>query len=352
MDLAIVGMSSIGIDLYLTLKNEVAKIYLIGEENEAGMAINGNKIFLKDDDFNHIIKIVNQNIKNECLVYLTTDIYNDAVMQEYDNTGIWFKDNLKYIGVSYEFHNRIRDKHNYENLLSSYGVNTPQIYNLHSILEDIQLPVFSKYNGRNKENYHYKSKLFIKQNEFEHEIKQDYTASYVYQKYYSPEEYKNYSYGCFVNDGKVLADIFVRQLAQYPKGISTLVMEDINLPIDFINSVKKLLKTEKYNGFIEFEILKGTDNIILIDINLRTWGWFSILNHKYRNFPKIVTQVTRTPEEIKGNNRVWAKYHRLAIGTLAERTFRDLKYIKINKSFISSIYVVSLFIRNGFRGRF
>lgn len=82
MNLSIIEMSSIGIDFFLTLRNEMFELYLLGQEDERSMTINGQNIILQGNEMNDIIRIVNEFITIECLLYITTDIYNDLVMSE------------------------------------------------------------------------------------------------------------------------------------------------------------------------------------------------------------------------------------------------------------------------------
>lgn len=350
MDVAIVGMNAIGIDLYLTLKDEASDVYLVGQRNEPGMAVHGQEIMLKERDLNHIIRIVNENIKSDCLIYITNDIYYDLVMHEYRETKTWFNDNIKYFGVSHEFYSRIRDKKSYKKLLESFHLDSPEVYDPDDH-EKMALPVIAKYNGRGNENYQYKSRLLKTKDELEHEAGQDYSRSYVFQRYYSPDEYKQYSYGCFSVNGEVIADIYVRQPGQHPKGVSTVVVEDKKRPGAFINSVKELLKQENHNGFMEFEILRNDQHIVVIDLNTRPWGWFYIFNFKYLNFHELASLKSKTLVEIKQTERVWVNYSRLSAGLLKEKNFGVLKEIRINRTFLNSIFFVYLILKQKIKKR-
>ena len=350
MDLAIVGMNSTGIDLYQTMKNEVDELHLLGQAHEPGMALHGQGIMLERDDLHEIISIVNENIKSECLIYITNDIYYDLVMNEYGRTETWFNDNIKYFGVSHEFYSRMRDKKKYERFLASYRMISPQNYD-HEKDGAVPLPVIAKYNGLEHENYQYKSRVITTRDEWEVERAREYAGSYIFQKYYPPDEYLQFSYGCFVDRGKIIADIYVRQLGQYPQGVSTLVVEDGGRPADFICAVERLLKEEEYDGFIEFEILKSDRETVVIDLNPRPWGWFYILNFKYRNFSELACLKSKVPAEVNKRRRVWVNYSRLSAGLLKGKSFGVLKHVRLNRSFLNSLLFVYLTLRQRTGGR-
>ncbi|MFC3417964.1 hypothetical protein ACFOLA_00415 [Salinicoccus hispanicus] len=351
MDLAIIGMNSIGIDLYLTLKKKCSRVYLIGKEDEPGMAINQHAITLRKNDVNNIISIVNENIKSRCILYFTNDIYTDLIMEEHIRENIWFNENIIYYGIDYAFYSKMRKKESYHGFLEKYGLNTPASYDSPSLAGELEFPIICKYNGIGNENYKYKNKLIMTRAEFEKEITQDHISAYIFQKYYPKEDYSQYSYGCFVNGGEILADIYVRQVGQYPKGVSTLVIEEKERPDDFIISVGNLLRAEAYSGFIEFEILRNEDNIVVIDINPRPWGWFYILNFKYRNFPELASMTSLIPVEFKKTGIVWVNYNRMAAQLVTERSFGIVKHIRINQSLFNSLYFAGLFLKRRLAAR-
>ena len=96
-----------------------------------------------------------------------------------------------------------------------------------------------------------------------------------------------YSVGAYYKDGKPLASVTVKQVKQYPQGISAQVY---TVDDEQSNKVRQIAfgiaEKFQYTGFleIEFKISSETGEPFLLDINPRPWGWVSILGAAYEDF--------------------------------------------------------------------
>lgn len=91
------------------------------------------------------------------------------------------------------------------------------------------------------------------------------------------------SYGSVWCHGIEVAHVIVRQIRQYPKGVSSSV--DENVASEDIKKIREVVKSISkrflLNGFIELEFIKSGDKVYPIDLNPRLWGWSNFIFHKF-----------------------------------------------------------------------
>jgi len=103
----------------------------------------------------------------------------------------------------------------------------------------------------------------------------------ICQHYVEGNNSWEYGYGGFFKNGNPLIDICFYQLKQVPQGLCCYSVEvtDESIEQQLRDFVKPLLKTSRYNGFLEVDIKQDskTKELYLLDINPRPWRSVDIL---------------------------------------------------------------------------
>lgn len=127
-----------------------------------------------------------------------------------------------------------------------------------------------------------------------------YQDNYIIQQMYPNTE--SISYGAIWLDGKELSSIVVKQIRQYPKGVtSSAIIHDDKTDVSYIESIiTKLAQEITLHGFIELEFIKYKSILIPIDLNPRLWGWSNFL---FYNYPESVTAIAEMKyKDIRSKN--------------------------------------------------
>lgn len=111
----------------------------------------------------------------------------------------------------------------------------------------------------------------------------------IFQEYFAPEEYDQMAIaGYFLHNESSL--ISVRQLNQYPVGISSHVRLNQDALSDLKKQIAAYLNKTGFKGFIEFEfkVNRKTGIPFLIDINPRLWGWSYFYFSRVKNIKEVM----------------------------------------------------------------
>lgn len=247
----IIGGAKSGVNLFNYLLNNDIDCNLYYFENEIGESI---KKSIKIDQN----KLANLLKNGERLFFTSETIFSN------------FKETLF---DSYPTEYFLRDKNNLK--LISKKISCKDIENLSiASLSDSQFPVILKPNQSGEKKVPFKFKVIHSQKEMK-----KYSSVIKHcsiQKYLSKNEYSQCAIAGYFN-GSSDSLICVEQINQYPIGVSSYVklLENDGLQ-EIKTNIQNFLNEYSYEGFIEFEFKynKVTQDLYLMDINPRTWGWF------------------------------------------------------------------------------
>lgn len=132
-------------------------------------------------------------------------------------------------------------------------------------------------------------------------IPSEYWGDFVIQRLYPNNQ--SLSYGGVWLNGQELASIVVRQVRQYPQGITSHTVkatdkEDINV---IKAAIAKIASNVEMHGFIELEFIKNEAGLYPIDLNPRLWGWSNFLFYNFPQVPLVILQKQR-PDIIENKN--------------------------------------------------
>ncbi|MCC8252543.1 ATP-grasp domain-containing protein [Vibrio campbellii] len=116
--------------------------------------------------------------------------------------------------------------------------------------------------------------------DLKNKIEERYHEKMVVQKLLS--NYKSYSFGSIWKNGELVDFCVVRQMRQYPLGITSSVSYISGVIEENIKRrAMLLLKDFNPNGFIEIEFIENRTKFYVIDVNPRVWGWSPALTSKF-----------------------------------------------------------------------
>lgn len=160
-------------------------------------------------------------------------------------------------------------------------------------------------------------KIRLVKNREEMKELEDMIEDCIIQPYLDPQEYNQIAIAGYF-EGSAHSMIAVEQKNQYPIGISAYVVNRTSLFQDIIVSVSKFLNSVGYRGFIEFEFKQSKKNneLYLMDINPRTWGWFYFYLDGIENFKEVLFH--QAPIELN-MKKAWINTPRLIFANLKGR---------------------------------
>lgn len=118
------------------------------------------------------------------------------------------------------------------------------------------------------------------------------------------ENYFELGYGGYAERGRMVVDVVVRQVGQYPQGIActAIEVEDESLANKARGIVAPLLVELEYTGFVHFDIKEnpGTGELFVLDVNPRVWGSVGILARKYESLERLLIEGEGSPVKTPG----------------------------------------------------
>lgn len=130
------------------------------------------------------------------------------------------------------------------------------------------------------------------------------------QEYIDSRKILNLSYQSYVRNGRFLLNFSCVQERRLSSGITSSLTElnDEKL-LSRLNNVGKIFfRDTNYMGFSEIEFIysKEDDQLYFIEVNTRTCGLQSVLNHKFENISDIYSNSTQQLKLIEGRkNLTW-----------------------------------------------
>jgi len=209
-----------------------------------------------------------------------------------------------------ELHYFLRNKLNLSEICKEIKVNEVKSI----IISDIHIdfPIIAKPSESGTGLVPFKFKVLKTQDDLEKVI--PYAANCIFQPYLNNQMFSQFAIaGYFTGDINSL--IIVKQLNQYPVGISSFVKQDENGLSNLKTNIATYLNEIGYRGFIEFEFKfnKKTQNVFLLDVNPRTWGWFYYYISAINNLEKVIF-LNETP--VLSLKKCWVNMPRLILSFL------------------------------------
>jgi predicted ATP-grasp superfamily ATP-dependent carboligase len=176
-------------------------------------------------------------------------------------------------------------------LANKINLKYPKTYTISSILKE-DFPVFVKKSNETEFKYKsFKTAIVHNQQELENLLQNftEYEHKFlVFQEYIAYG--KNISFLGYFRNGKCIGHLVVKQVRQYPEGITSCVEEYYGeLKEEIITKATSLISSYIYNGFVEVEFKVSQYNeISLIEVNPRVCGWGKAFKYKFLNFNEFV----------------------------------------------------------------
>jgi predicted ATP-grasp superfamily ATP-dependent carboligase len=131
--------------------------------------------------------------------------------------------------------------------------------------------------------------------------------SLITQEFLGADLSNNFSYGAYVNQGKVKLDICVNEVRHFRSGVSSVVEEYAGTYAEAITKQAALIITEtQFTGFLDVEFKIKDGNLYLLEINPRPFGFIKIMKKKY---PDLIPYVMghkmvahKNPQKVKWIN--------------------------------------------------
>ena len=345
----VIGLGPSGLFLIRQLYNITTNIYAIGQRNEIGKYskyIHREKCYLveSEEKIEEVLKEIYNREAMKTQVYICSDMYLTIFLHNYEKWKVYFDSDMLDLHIL----QIINDKQMLATYFGEQSNIIPPVFSLKKFKKEIKrkYPIIIKIKEK---NFNLRNSPILKtyicscDAEFiniYYKLEEDQLLdAYIIQPYILGNNGNQYSVGGYYLSGKEKASVVVRQIKQYPQGVSAEVYSVDNeisrriskLTYDFVNKIN-------YSGFLEMEykydIVSG--NIFLLDINPRPWGWISILECVYDKF-----YLALEGEQLKKKNKkvVWKNIMRLF---LAARNRNNIAEDLEIKEYVKKIDLVEL----------
>ena len=167
-------------------------------------------------------------------------------------------------------------------------------------------------------------------------IPKNYWHNFVIQRLYKNNQ--SISYGGVWMNGEEIASIIVRQVRQYPQGITSHTVKETDIEdIKVIKAaIDKISSNVVLHGFIELEFIKNEVGLYPIDLNPRLWGWSNFLFYNYPQIPTVIFDWQQSSQIENKNIISWSNIWRDIPAILKSKNSICLK-VKL----ISTLFKVS-----------
>ena len=339
----VMGMGPSGLFLVRQLHRITDNIFAIGRDDDVGMfsryIAKDKRYFAQSEDTVYsALKTISTREGKKATVYLCSDQYLTMLVNaQHDWSNV-----CTLAGTNLETLQRINNKAQINQYCDDNGILIPKTVSMVSFLglDDKQFPVIIKWKEKEleaKANPIGKVLVCRSEEEFQ-KLLTDLDNSWVkpemllVQTFVEGNNNFQYSVGGYYKEGDPLAFATVKQVKQYPQGISAQVYtvdEEIAGKTERI--AFDLAKQFCFTGFLEteFKIDQTTRSVYLLDVNPRPWGWVSILGAVYKDFYRVLNN--EKPESQK-QNAIWTSPIRKALSSHnpnnVETDSKALRYIK------------------------
>lgn len=322
----VMGMGPSGLFLVRQLHFITSKIYAIGRDDDVGMfsryIAKDKQYFAQSEESVYVaLKSISERENKQPTVYLCSDQYLTMLVNAKSD---WSKV-CALAGTDLETLQRINNKAQINQYCDDNGILIPKTVGMVSFCsqEEKQFPVIIKWEVKEleaKANPIGKVLVCRTEEEFQ-KLLTDLDNSWVKpemllaQTFVEGNNDFQYSVGGYYKEGNPLAYVTVKQVKQYPQGISAqvyTVKDEIAEKTERI--AFDLAKQFCFTGFLEteFKIDQNSGKVYLLDVNPRPWGWVSILGAAYKDFYRVLNN--EKPESQK-QDAIWTSPIRKALSS-------------------------------------
>lgn len=310
----VLGLGPSGLFLVRQLSKITSNIYAVGRYDDVGIYskyIKKNKRYhaLTSEELEKIFAEIRDREGQNPTLYICSDQYLSILLEHKEK----WADLIDCSRVDFDTLEIINDKNTVNRYCQNHGVKVPESLPYTKYKENPFYPAIIKWVEKKIEtavNPIGKVKICRSDEEFDimnktirdKGIRE--TDLFV-QTYIEGNNDWQFSMGGYYQNGEALANVVVNQIKQYPQGISAEVITSETQVSERIKSISRSFARElNYSGFLEMEykVDSNTNDIYLLDINPRPWGWVSILGAVYPDFYKVLQGEA---PQIKRNMAIW-----------------------------------------------
>lgn len=319
----VLGLAPPGLFLVRQLSKITSNIYAVGRYDDVGMYskyLKKNKRYyaLTSEELEKAFAEIKDREGQKPVLHICSDQYLSILLEHKEKwTGL-----IDCSGVDFNTLEIINDKNTVNRYCQKHGVKIPESLPYAIFKEKPFYPAIIKWVEKRIETaVNPIGKVEICRSEEEFEIINKtirnsgiQESDLFVQAYIEGNNDCQFSVGGYYQSGKVLADVVVNQIKQFPQGISAEVITSKTSISARIKSISQSFASEiNFSGFLEMEykVDSNTNIIYLLDINPRPWGWVSILGAVYPDFYKVLQG--KTPQT-KRNMAIWKSPMRILIG--------------------------------------
>lgn len=319
----VIGLGTSGLFLVRQLSKITSNIYAIGRSDDIGMFSKylekGKRYYAATaDEIEAIFLDIKHKEGRKPLLYICSDQYISILLEQKNR----WNDLVDCSYVNFDILEIINDKNILNLYCQNQGIKIPESISYEEFKKNLFFPVIIKWVEKRIEtsvNPIGKVRVCCTSEEFEY-VDNVVQAGIIcsedlfVQKYVEGNNGFQFSVGGYYRNGLVLADVVVRQVKQYPQGISAEVITSEGVIGEKLKKISRLFaKQINYSGFLEMEykIDEKSKEIYLLDVNPRPWGWVSILGVVYSDFYKVLDG--KIPES-KRCNVIWESKMRILMG--------------------------------------
>jgi predicted ribosomally synthesized peptide with SipW-like signal peptide len=303
-DLSLLPIGEVGelaevVDVYY-LHNVSSNIYGIGRRDDVGLYskyIERKKRFVAEslEDLLNVFQQIRDGEEGKPILYICSDQYLSLLL----HANIDFEKYFTLAGSDFSVLRIINDKNSINLHCLNIGINIPFAISFEQAVQDpsLEFPVIVKWNEKRlneKENPVGKVHVCDSREDLDKLNERLMssgisTGDFFVQQYISGSNLLQHSVGGYYHNGEPLAQVVVIQNKQYPQGISAQVVMVPNEYEDTTHlrqATNQLARSFNFTGFLEAEYKLDLlhNDIYLLDINPRPWGWVSLLGAVYPDF--------------------------------------------------------------------
>lgn len=323
---AVMGMGPSGLFLVRQLHYITSNIYGVGRNDDVGMfsryiAKDKRYYAQSEETVYSALKEIMAREGTKPKVYLCSDQYLTMLVNaEHDWSEV-----CELSGTDLDTLKRINNKAQINQYCEENGIQIPKTVGMVSFCkqEEKQFPVIIKWEEKELEaRPNPVGKVLVCRTEADFKkLLVDLEASWVKQEMLLVQSFIEgnndfqYSVGGYYKDGKPLAYATVKQVRQFPQGISAQVYTTNDTISGKVEKIAFGLANQFcFSGFLEteFKIDQNTGTVFLLDVNPRPWGWVSILGSAYKDFYKVLND--EKPESVR-QDTIWTSPIRKALSS-------------------------------------
>ena len=285
----VIGSNPSGLFVARQLFNSGKRVVCIGRTDDVGRYSKKNHGYYCCNDYKSFREAL--DIVFKTCSYPKTIICSDNYLNMiFENEPSLF-DRFDLISPSKAVLNSFIDKDNLYKMCEENNIQTPDRYlvNDYNELLTYPLPIVVKPRVKKLNSNIDKIKILYSKKDIEAFVsdsnsKKLVVDDFIFQKYVFGNNYYEYGYGGYFENGKPVCDVYFYEMRQRPQGICCYTREiDDNNIKDSINKTASIfINKYNYSGFIQFDFKKDTKSgvLYLLDINPRPWGSISIMKGK------------------------------------------------------------------------